>query len=357
MTYAHFRRLGSLLAVAITAACGTVAGNPKKPSDGTPPPSVMVYQLPLIDFSLPDDATSDDGNELLLAQGFDQNKSLLTVGARRLDLATRRVNALSERVNAIVTSEREAGNTDETLTFAARGGDGKLSAKIGPAATDDDGMAYEAVICHTDKPFVWFRWSEDGKHVKLTRDFAVSDEQAEVFSLTSALDIVVGETTVIEATHQGEAKNDALPNPEGNGVTEHTRAERLASGDINLKATADRYAELPEDGAFSGDSYVTGRLVPTGVTLPSGKSQFDTEFVGYFKGFKLLCAAGFDESADDLWSPDKVGPRFCLGRPKGAKLFESFDQFVETAQGLASVGIIPAAALRRVALPDGLACD
>src|SRR5262249_44675894 len=150
---------------------------------------------------------------------------------------------------------------------------------------------------------------------------------------------------------QGQSDDSSLlKGGDGVGITERTKAARLASGEIRVKTTFDRYETAPSGGQYDGDSYLVGRLVP----LADGR--FDTEFVGFNKIYDLYCKDGFDESVPDLWAPDGLGPRFCLGRPLGARRFATITQFRDTAQDLQAIGLVSKTELVPVAFDPAVNC-
>lgn len=331
------------------AACGTVVGNPKKPGSGTGTPQpAAAFVLPLVDFAVP---TEDDAALALRADdAFDQraDKSTLSDTRRRLDRSLAHIDAFSARLNKIV--EKETAGDDGVLRFAGRGDDDALSGLIEPLAAGD--FAYQAVVCHQGALLMQFKWSGDGGRIELVKDFAAQTATGEDhFELKGRISVTKAAAVTVVMDTQGRADTE-IADQEGFGLTERAVAARDAAGVVTIKTTGDRYQTEPEAGAFEGDYYLTGRLVPR-----AGTAKFDTEFVSYFKGRRVLCRQGFDEDAADLWAPDLSGPRFCLGRPLGKGTFGSSAEFLETVAGLEVVGIVKAAELGAVSFEAGLGCD
>ena len=339
----------------LIASCGTVVGNPKKPKGGdTPAPVAMVYALPELDFAVPPDAAADDaalkltGDPDLSARG---DKVVLKAWARRVDKLIKQVNAATRRVNAIASAKKTEADGTGVLHFTDQGGDGELAGRIGPVVPAS-GFAYEAVICHASAPWLHFKWSADGRTVSLTRNFAakadVADETDSYLSQIVATSTDTGLT--LDVRTQGQDVRQS--GDDGSGITERSRILRSSDGTITVASTADRYASAPGDGNFAGDSYLVARLSPRG----DGGKHFDQEFVGYTKANTALCRSGFDEEASDLWDPDRVGPRFCLGRPRGAATFPNLAAFRDTAAGLKAVGIVKKSELSNVVFDASVSC-
>lgn len=341
----------------LQSSCGTIVGNPKKPPTDSGIVNPVVYQLPLIDFTVPDSAINDDEGSLNLAQDNGQGseasqKTVLLTWARRLDRTVREINRLSERINSIAQSER-AVSAGDTLTFKGKGPQKKISAKIRPLQ-DESGYSHEAVLCSTEKVVSHVRWDEAGKKMEVTRDFSERVEDGD--SGAGVVTKLVLETTdglTMDLATYGALAGD-LPGEAGKGFAEKAVISRDANGRITVKVVADHFDAPPAAGAFGADYYLTGRMTPDEA---SGGKPFAQTFVAYYSGFKLLCKGGFDEGASDLWQPSPAGPRFCLGRPLGRKKFEDFADFVATVSALEEVGIVSKNELAPVALSEGLSCE
>jgi hypothetical protein len=354
---------GRVLAVAVLFAaaalqhgCGTIVGNPKKPPTDSGIVNPVVYQLPLIDFSVPESATTDDAAGLLLTQNTPAadsgQKTVLLTWARRLDRSLREINRLSERINKIAGSER-AVSSGETLTFKGKGPKSQISAKIQPLAADP-AYQYEAVLCFAGKVVSHVRWAGDGSAMEVTRDFSAQVEDGDSGAgIVTRLVLQKSDTLTMDLASFGTSPGD-LPDDAGKGFAERARVSRAGDGEIGVRVVADMFTDAPAEGQFDGDYYLTGRMTPDATT---GGKPFDQSFVAYYTGYKVLCKNGFDETAADLWSPDFSGPRFCLGRPAGRKKFDSLQDFVSTVSSLESVGIISKDELAPVAMAEGLSCE
>jgi len=344
------------LALTPGSGCGTVAGNPKKPSTGSSPApaGAIVYTLPGLGFTVPADATADESSLLLADDNIGgSERGLLVATSRRLDRIVKQIDALSDKVTKIAAAERGAGNVDEVLRFKAKGAGGKLDGKLQPLAAGGS-YAYEAVLCQNGTAFADFKWSEDGHRIALTRNFATKpDDGDDSFALVSQVTVTKDDGVSLDVVSQGDMPDSELPGRDGDFLAEHVRARKLASGEVQLSLVGDRAAALPTPGEYEGDSYLVSRLIPKAAPA----SGFQTEFVGYFKGFQLFCRDGFDEAAPNLWQPGLTGPRFCIGRPFGGQRFTSQAQFKGTLADLQPVGLLSKTTLESVQLADDLSCD
>lgn len=334
----------------LAVGCGTVVGNPKKPADpGEPKPAVTVYTLPLLEFDIGDTASADEPSLKLQGEG-DADRTVLAGWGRRLERVIGQVNALSERVNRKAAALSEESSSDVQV-FSGHGAEGRISGKLMPLPTGTD-YAYAAVLCQDGRPFTRFLWSADGSRVSLARDFAPAFEDGvETFSLRSEVTIVKGAATTLTIRNEGEWSDEE--GGTSHYLAEYTEATKSEAGEISLKAVAERDTARPE--VFDGDSYLVAKITPTDV-VEAGRRKMLQAFVGYDRRFDVLCAAGFDEAATDLWRPDFQGPRFCLGRPAGGRRFGSVAAFYATLADLEPIGLAGKAELRTVAVPEDLSC-
>jgi hypothetical protein len=338
-------RAASFCLVTAVAACGTSVGNPKKPKDdgGTSPtpPATASYQLPLVGVELPVDADDTaSGFGLRATDEFDQraDKSVFRDARKRFDRSLKQIDGFSARLNKILEREEAEGGV---VRFEGKGDDAELSGRVGPLAAGGD-YAYEAVICHDGRAFLQFRWSEDGTRIELVKDFAAKtapDEDG--FSLVGRVVVVKAEAVTVDFATQGQSDSE-LTEHGGFGITERAVATKLASGEVTIKATGDRYAQPPADGVFTSDYYLSGRIAPR-----TSGTGYDSEFVAYLAGRPVLCRGGFDEEA----------PEYCFGRPLGKARFGSAEEFDATEAELAPIGVVKAAELGPVALEAGLGCE
>lgn len=340
------------LTLLFAPGCGTIVGNPKKPKDpNQPAPTGLVYALPELDFDVGDVAgDTDTASELMLVQDdpAEGDRSLLHAWGRRFAKVVMDINGLSRRVNKIVEEERAAGNDDENLVFKDKGTLHKLSGKVLPLA-DGGVYAYEAVICYEGKVFNHLKWSEDGGKVELTRDFApkIADED-ESYSVVSKIVATKGDSGAakLEVLMNGQWDAMAQDGEDGKGVAEHGVVNRLASGELQVSSVVDRFAEKPADGAYEGDAYLVGRLVP-GTATDAGKKHFDAEFLGYYDVLPRCASTAFDEA----------DPKFCVGRPLGKKRFTSLAQYKATVETLKGIPVQSRKSLVGVALDASLSCE
>jgi hypothetical protein len=357
--------LALLLLLPFQDGCGTIVGNPKKPPNNEGETSEF-FKLPLIEFAVPDSATQDDADVAGLALidaglSSPQNRSfqagdlenggqktLLVAWSKRLDRSLKEINRLSERINKIIDDERSEV-VDRVLTFKQKG-QGQLGATIQQIANADP-YAYEALLCHGATPVSHVKWSKDQKKIAITRDFGpLVDGYEDSIQLLTSLVLEKTEVLSIELRAFGEAGGD-LPDEPGKGFVERGVITKDEASVITVKTVSDFYNQ-PVPETFSGSSYLTGRMIPDEAT---GGKPFKQEFVGYYEPY-AFCKNGFDENDPDLWSPDFSGPRFCLGRPVGAKRFDSIKEFLSTIKNLETVGILRSETLAPVAIETSLAC-
>lgn len=344
-----------LLMLAGGWGCGTVVGNPKQPKPDDSPRNAIVYEIPSISFDV-GDVVDDESSSLqltgasLVEDPAGGDRSLLQHWGKRVDRIIASINALSAKVTKFAEDERSTSDED-VIKFSGRGSEGQWSGRLAPLAEGGD-YAYEAVLCFNGKPFSQIQWSEDGDKVELTRDFSVkADADDDAFGLRSRITAVLGTTISLDVQNEGEWTDEV-------GAAAGYFAERTRSTstleEIELKAVAHRGPARPE--TFTGSSYLVGRLVAAG--SKDNPRKKNAAFVGYDDRFAAsLCRHGFDEEAADLWAPDLVGPRFCLGRPLGAKRFQTRAEFLATLTDLSAIGILPQAELSPVELDPGLTCE
>lgn len=343
------------LCVAVSNSCGTVAGNPRKPTTEDPPTQLVeLYKLPTINMDL-GDATLEDSSLLLTAEGGAADKRVFNTYGRRFNQLLREINETSKRINDLAASNAEA-DTEQTIRVRGQGSDERLVARIGPSATEFD---YEAVLCANDQPLQLLRWTQDAGAIELWRDFSISrGTNGPSYSMTSAIKVEISEAgdIMLDMSSLGiwdDSDADISELASTVGLAEKTYATRFnTDGIIELRSVADRYSgEVP--AAFDGDRYLVGRLYPRS----SGQSGYDATFIGYSNAAnRLLCQAGFDEEAPDLWHPDAAGPRFCLARQQSGARFDNFAEFADFVATFSDVGIASKQEIEVVEMPAGLSC-
>ena len=333
----------------VASGCGTVVGNPKKPKDD-PPASSIAFKLPKINLELPDGLVGDDASLQLTADsttddGDDGDRSVLKSWAKRFARMTHQVDAVSARVNNIIEKAGDRA-VDGVLVFKKRGADHLTSGRLATLPTGGE-YAYEAVLCHAGKVFSHLKWSANAERVELTRDFAANTDPADDnFALVTQIKMDRSAGIAIDFASQGVFPDTDVTVVDGPLLTEAAHVEQDANGDLKIRTVADNSEEAPADGVYDADRYLVGQVV-TG----------STEFAGYYKGNVKACKAGFDENASDIWQAVSPNPRFCIGRPPGAKKFASRAQRLETLNRLKPFGIESKSLLRAVAFEDGLSCN
>jgi len=358
---------GAWLAL-ILCGCGTIVGNPKKPATpSAPAPTAIVYELPKLNFSLPDEikgtATplplADPSTAASLALIDDVGNGdlgILIEWSRRVERIVKQIDGVTAQINQIVVHERQT-NFDEVLKFQGRGQTGKLSGRLAELAAGD-GYDFEAVLCFDGKVFTDFKWTKAGDKIELTRDFSMKPDGAdESFPLLSRVLMTSNGVVSLDVTNQGSWPEPQLPGGDGEFITERAQVLRLATSELDIKIVGDRGVAKAADGTYKGNVYLTGRLSPK-ATDPAGKVSFDTEYAGYFSGFKAGCQNGFDDEAADLWHPPLTGePHFCVGRPLGGKRFTSLVEYYNTLSHLKTIGTLTKKDMTNVDLGSAASCD
>ncbi len=334
------------LVLVLCTGCGTVVGNPKKPKD-EPKQDAIVFKVPQLELTVPSEAKDDDPALALFADDVPDNsdKAPLTAWAKRVDRVLGRINNFSERVNRII-DRKEDDVQGGVLVFKNRGDDNLVSGRVQTLAQGGE-FGYEAVLCYDGKLLTHMRWTEAGDKVELTRDFGVrTAENDDSWTFLSTLKLVKTDKVSIDLDSQGTVQ-EGEGGEDGSSLTESSHIEKDDAG-FRLRMVADsrKNAELPADGAYDGDRYLVGQVSPSG-----------SEFVGFYKFMKQACSLGFDEARDDLWHPEAGSPRFCVGRPPGARKFSAVSDFYDTLSRLEAIGVQPKAALHAVKFQDGLTCE
>jgi hypothetical protein len=341
----------------LMTACGTIAGNPKRPTTPAGSPVInTVYLLPNLDLDVEEETFTAETAPLMLRNDtFINQKGLINAQGKRFQKLLQELNATSARLNKILTESGEDDGTGRGIRVRNQGVKRQISAKI--REISKDGFGFEGVLCSKDKPLQWIRWTPDRKKIELWRDFSgVQDDEASVYSLTSRIRASTNENGDLEVdlTSVGSWSDSDEDSQDGRGLLERTISVRKKDSQVITQRTVlDRFTgeppQIPE-----GDSYLVSRLYPR----TQGKKGRDVAFVGYSKTLqRTACQDGFDENAPDLWKPDDTGPRFCMGHARDGVKIRDFDAFSSLVTSLEDVGLVRSKDLERIAMPQGLTCS
>ena len=341
----------------LVTACGTIAGNPKRPTTPTGSPVInTVYLLPNLDFDLGEETFSPETSPLMLRNDtFLNQKGLFNAQGKRFQKLVQELNGTSARLNKILTESGEDDGTGRGIRVQNQGLNRQISAKI--REISEDGFGFEGVLCSKDKPLQWIRWTTDRKKIELWRDFSqVQDAESTVYSLTSRIraDTKDNGDLEIDLTSVGSWSDSDEDSQDGRGLLERTISVRKKDSHmITQRMVLDRFTgeppQIPE-----GDTYLVSRLYPR----TQGKKGYDVAFVGYSKTLQRTgCQDGFDENAPNLWTPDGTGPRFCLGHARDGEKIRDFETFSRLVKSLEDVGLVRSKDLERIAMPQGLTCS
>ncbi len=372
------------VAVQLLSGCGTVVGNPKKPTN--PPPSqgvspddildpldpatqtaISTMKLPTISFELGDLTSDDQGAAFALRdrpEQFDQNEdfksddTIMNQWSLRLEKIIDNMNNVTAAVNRSLESE-DTEATEKKVKIKRKGVESRLSATI-DKIEDKDGTRFEAAVCLGGRLAGFLTWNADQSKIIYTRDLAskakMADDDLPLMSQLSIEKTDQGVKYLLKTSGSWSSHQPA--NADGPLFVDSTESLRMGDGKIELKYVADYFTAFPNDQKFEGDSYLVGRIHPTNQKAKSGKNKSQKEFVAYFKGLSQgTCRNGFDESSPTLWQPKANEPRFCLGRPLASNRFKTTLAFYETLSSLKSIGVPSRQSLAVPAFKAGLSCD
>lgn len=340
-------------------ACGTIVGNPKKPVDDTSQTN-NNYEIPEIKIEMPEDddnsesvglrLATDEFSDLNLNRRIQRRKVLLFSWVKRVNSVVREINRISRRVNQI--SRQHTQNDDKQIIFSNQGEQGHLSGKIEPI-TSEEGLAYQAVLCHEGDVFAHLRWSTDADKIVFTKDFRPS-----VFNGSLRSEFMIN--AVFE---QGQSGANLKMNSQGTWVEELIEESRgtslLEFGSVNynnsntyeIKAVSHRYQDQLNSELISGDSYLTGKLVPR-----ENSARYLSEFLAFLNGAEACGSFSEDESI--IWNPDSLGDTgWCFGSPLGGISLRNEELLKKTYKNLQPVGYASSTSLDTVSFSQELSCQ
>ncbi|MFK7826674.1 MAG: hypothetical protein AB8G05_21210 [Oligoflexales bacterium] len=357
--FKHF----TLTTFMILLGCGTIVGNPKKPVDDTTQTN-SNFAIPEINIDIPEEDVNTDSASLFLTdsdpymdsslflapRNLPRRKILLYSWVRRVNGVIKEINRISQKVNQI--SATLAPNSSQQIVFAGQGEQGRLSGKIDPVSTED-AFAYQAVLCDEGEIFAHLKWSADASKIEFTKDFSSA-------ALNSTLRTDYRVNAMVE---QGEVGLNLSINSQGTWVEELVEESKgtslLEFGDINfgvdniyeIKTVSHRYQD--QLGAeVSGDSFLTGRLVPSKVN----SDKYFSEFLAYLKSAETC--GSFSEDQSTIWNFENLGDDgWCYGSPLGRNTFRNLDALQRTYTNLETIGFASSQNLEVVSFDAGLTCQ
>jgi hypothetical protein len=343
-------------AALVTAACGTRAGNPKKPGEDPPKPG-QVVALPLIDFTVPEPVTSaGGGSELqLLPFGAYADAASPSTAAESFDGSTIRarlvvasLNALFGGLNAI---EPKLG---ESFAHQAAQGEvvgvieaGEADEAAGPEATP---TSYTSTFCFEGQVFLTVDWTADSKRIAAVRDltvnpFAGDDAAAGIGSpmLGDALYDATGAFAVLESRIDGTlSKGDPVHKDDGpRAIVDLARIAKVEGGGFVTHGIAD--FRDPAAATFTPELRTAGAIGASGVR----------RILAHHNGMPVLCKTAFDEA-------DTANPGWCAGvelKPgENPRLLPETERDALWDEIGAAAGVPKATELRRVEFGAGAKC-
>ena len=323
----------AIMALAI-AACGSVAGNPRRPGD-TPPVTtdVIDVQIPKIEFDIDASITDQPIVELAhaLAPATGEGSVVKWWGARSQLVLKQTTNLLEKLIEEKVT---------QTGTFRGKGPFKKMTGEVA-VRSGDATYGFEAIICESTRMALHVKWNEGATKVAMTRDFNIRplDKKGERDVVAQ---IAFEKTEGSQKTTfllQGEAW-DKPAGADGSLLTEYTETERTSTS-FTIKGVNDYSAAIPAAGVYEGDGYLVARLTA------------DTkEFVAYRKSNRRLkrCEGAFDETASS-------NPGWCTGGivTKDDPEFTA-DELSVAFTRLKGLGLVKKENLKKPAFDTGLKC-
>lgn len=374
------------ITVGLTTGCGSIAGNPKKPT--TPPPTqeitpvdpdpldpqnpanqvtIAKMKLPTISFELGDLTSEDQVSAFALRDRpdqFDQNEdfkaddTVITGWSSRLEKIIDNMNMMTLAVNNALENEASEVTTQK-IKLKKKGHERRISATIDKY--DEGGnIRFEASVCLGGRLAGYLTWNADQSKVVYTRDLSSkaknTDDDIPLMTQLTIEKSEVGTRYNLKTSGSWVANQPAQS--DGNLFVEATETLRRNDGMIDIKYVADYFSTRPTDDKFEGDSYLVGRLHTTNLKGKSGKNRSQKEFVAYFKGSSQdTCRNGFDENLASIWLPKANEPRFCLGRPLANNRFKTLASFYETLTSLKPIGVLSRQTLSVPTFKDGLKCE
>ena len=345
----------------ILGGCGTIVGNPKKPVDDTTQTN-NSYAIPEINIDMPEEDVNSDSNGFLLTntdtpinldlnrRDIPKRKILLYSWVRRVNSVIKEINRISRRVNQI--SSALPPNETQQIIFSNKGEQGRLSGKI-EQITANGPLTYQAVLCDNNEIFTHLKWSEDGKTLELTKDF-----KSQALNNSLRTDYVVhaiaeqsDEGINFSINSQGTWVEELVEESMGTSLLEYGQVNFAQDNIYSIKTVSHRYqGDLGSE--LSGDSFLTGRLVPK----PATQGQYFSEFLAYLKTAEL-CGT-FSQDPSIIWNPESIGDDgWCYGSPLGRNIFRNLEALQRTYTNLEAIGFATTDKLSPVNFEEGLTCQ
>lgn len=373
-------------------SCGTLVGNPKKPTDTNnvevdladfflPEVSAEVPEsgvddsaaLNLLSLSDKDDATASELRDSKSDLAFslldfpDRDSKLFLGSVRRIRHVLqdkRRTHRLVNKVLKSLSADGEVPVSSESgweVRFKGKGHKSQLSAVIDLDSSNNQVTATVCVADQVASVAIWPRVSSynvedagaDGigpitSSMSLYRNFRRRpDESGAIneFETYAQFTSVEGELQ-IDLRGAGAGPESLLGDTDGPRMLERSRVEISDSGDFQFTAISDRFGVGESHEASEVDTYLVGRLVKK-------NERRQSEYLGFTKNAPY-CPDEFDVNSQDIWKVDSLGELsgFCVGRPLGTREFGSVEQLEATVDRLKAVGVLNPADLLDVEQPD-----
>lgn len=270
----------------LVAACGTRAGNPKKPEGDTPPKAVVT---------IPRFAIFGDD---VAIPALDDSQGQLT---KTLAEGPERARTVIDALNTLVDLLNEARIPLDDV-FVKSYDDGELTAKV-VRDSESEGYTYKGVFCADGKLFYETSWDDAGTRIRAVRDFernpfgvADTSQQAGTAVKTEVELDLTGGLTKLSTRQHGLLAKPNLVYPGLDATTDYAYLESFADDYLYRGVFSYHDPSDAKTSDFAAQLHASGRL------LKGGKDRV----LAHSTGFPILCPGAFDESELDA-------PNWCLG--------------------------------------------
>jgi hypothetical protein len=331
-------------------ACGTVVGNPRRPSEtggaGDPgKPPTKITEVPTFDFEIPDEVADPDSkipsSQLQLAQveadpdigttqtwtAINQDTDVLRHFMRQIVTSLRGLNVATKLFN-------KSDELKEKGFYKNAGLRKNQSAKI-EAIADDPDYQFRLVACQDDTPFLEIKWDEKSEHLSSTfvPRIALSKPEDERFYTNLTIVSKGGDSELLS---HGSGKTLAV-DPTGNGSRQANvfRVVRPDSGDLQYRAVTSWYDPSSDPQVFPPTRYVSASSTKAGE--------------GEVAAWGVRCPKEFDETKPE-------NPGWCFARRINAKVEFTAGERQAAVDRLTAVGIEQASSLHIVKFADNVTC-
>jgi hypothetical protein len=321
------RGLVTITLAAAAAACGSRAGNPKKP--GTTTNAVA----PTLTFGLAEGSDEPVTLPAGFPGGDDGNTSQSAVTIRLVKTVAM-LNALNEKLTA---EELPVGQAFSVATES-----GQLTGEVKQVA--EDGFTYSSVFCQDGEPFYEMKWNDDSSRIYLQRDFrrypfgtetGVEDEKTIV-----QLDLKKSATQpkeLLEARFHVDPKRKDIFVQDADQLIDHFVYE--GDGEKNVLARGQQFWTTKDETIpvqMTPQVHIAGRLDKSGAA----------NVLFHHVGVTLFCPEALDYNKPD-------DPGWCLGltlSPERQLGIMSADDIPVAWNGMKAIGLADHAQLKPLAM-------